>query len=634
MKNRFLFLAYLLLCCLFFTSITWSQENPLNKKITIKANQISVEKALNSISSRANIFFSYNSDIIPLDSLVNLNFEKTEVTKILNQLLGNNFIYKTTGQHVIILKKKLSPKNQQEKVIVKGSVIEFGTGFKLANASIYHISGKEETLSNEEGIFSMSLMPKGDYISLAINKSNYNDTIVFIKSTETQKIEIALKTELIAISSIAPVIDYNVPAPNVEQSKFVPKFVRKDMILHALNIKFFKEIPVQFSLIPFVGTNRKLSGSMVNKFSFNLLGGYSYGLDGIEIGGFVNINRKQVKGLQISGFGNITGDKTDGVQVAGFFNHNFGKMKGVQISGFYNLVNDSLDGAQIAGFANILNGKMDGAQIAGFANITTSEVKASQISGFVNLALKDNKGSQVSGFANITNGNQGGIQSSGFANFVRGNMKGAQIAGFANITIKDVTWAQVSGFINYARKVKGSQIGVVNIADTVSGAPFGIFNFIRKGLHQVSIYTDENGGADVSLSLGTYRFYTIFGASTNYFSKPNYWGAFMGFGTRLWGSRMISFDINATVASINVGNISNWFQSRQSKLSGDLNLRLSKHFLIFAGPSYNVFRYNSDLVELADYPKNYLSSTLFNKTSGGTTSKGWIGGQFGLKFKF
>lgn len=74
----------------------------------------------------------------------------------------------------------------------------------------------------------------------------------------------------------------------------------------------------QASLIPFVGTNGELCGNVINKYSFNLFGGYSLGTQAIELAGFFNLNRSDVKDVQLAGFLNMTGGKVKGVQAAGF----------------------------------------------------------------------------------------------------------------------------------------------------------------------------------------------------------------------------------------------------------------------------------------------------------------------------
>ena len=201
----------------------------------------------------------------------------------------------------------------------------------------------------------------------------------------------------------------------------------------------------QFSVIPFVGTNRKLSGSVTNDYSFNLLGGFSGGTNKAELGGLFNINKGDVKS----------------VQVAGLFNQVGGKVRGFQMAGLVNANMDTVNAAQIAGLVNFTVGSVSGFQLAGLMNLTTE------------------------------------------------SMRGTQIAGVVNYTHRDVTGAQIASILNVGRNVIGSQIGLFNYSDSTTGAPVGLISFVRKGYHKLEIGADELFPTNIALRTGTRAFYNI-----------------------------------------------------------------------------------------------------------------------------
>ena len=201
----------------------------------------------------------------------------------------------------------------------------------------------------------------------------------------------------------------------------------------------------QLSLIPFIGTNRKLSGSVVNDYSVNLLGGFSGGTSKVELGGLFNINKGDVKS----------------VQLAGLFNQVGGTVKGFQMAGLINSALDSVDAVQVAGLVNFTTGNVNGLQLAGLMNMTTA------------------------------------------------NLQGTQVAGLVNYTHRDVAGAQVSGILNVARKVVGSQFGLFNYSDSIQGVPIGLISFVRQGYHKVEIGTDEVFPINISLRTGTRSFYNM-----------------------------------------------------------------------------------------------------------------------------
>ena len=135
----------------------------------------------------------------------------------------------------------------------------------------------------------------------------------------------------------------------------------------------------QVSLLPNIGTNMKMSGLVENRFSLNIFAGYALGVNGIEVGGLVNSDRKDVRGFQLGGLGNVVGGTTSGVQIGGLFNNNRKNMVGLQMAGISNVIMDTIQGVQISGISNILRGTMYGWQVAGINNFTTESVDGVQV---------------------------------------------------------------------------------------------------------------------------------------------------------------------------------------------------------------------------------------------------------------
>ncbi|TVR71484.1 MAG: hypothetical protein EA408_09060 [Marinilabiliales bacterium] len=249
--------------------------------------------------------------------------------------------------------------------------------------------------------------------------------------------------------------------------------------------------PFQLSVFPFVGTEGVNSHKYVYDVSLNLFGGVTGGVDGIEFGGFLNINRYSVTGLQASGFGNITGGEVDGVQFSGFFNLSGSNVKGIQGAGFLNIVNGDARVLQGAGFGNIISGNSRGLQGSGFAGITSGNFE----------------GVQASGFSSVTGGKLSGVQISGFAG-IAGEVDGVQGSGFANVAGR-VEGIQVAGIVNVAGNVKGVQIGVVNIADSVDGFPIGLVSIVRDGYQKVEFWGGDAMNLGIGIKTGVRRFYNF-----------------------------------------------------------------------------------------------------------------------------
>jgi len=631
MKTFFLYLIIAL-----FSLNAFAQSNPLDRRVSIKLNKQSVEKALWAIGRAGGVGFSYNSDQMPLDSLVTIDYKQKEIAKVLDGLLSKKYNYKTAGQHIILMRKKeviYKTATEKQFVNIKGYVFEWGTGKPLPNTSVCNVTGKEGVLTDRDGTFNIELKQKGRFIQLSINKQNYQDTIVFLNPKEKKEIEIRLVQRAKELDLVLPQLTSLNTSVKMEQNKWVNRLVDPKMVIHAQNIDYFTQRPAQISFLPYAGSNHKLSGSIVNKISVNVLAGYSYGVAGLEVGGMMNINRHDVEGVQLAGFGNITGRNLKGVAAAGFFNHCLGNVHGVQIAGFYNSVQDSIAGVQLAGFTNVLNGKIKGTQIAGFANITTKEVEATQISGFANMAMKKSKGVQIAGFGNWTKADQTGVQVGGFANCTNGNLDGVQISGFANICNGSMDGLQLAGFLNYAHHVRGLQIGIVNFADSVSGVSLGLLNFVKKGIHQLVLHTDEMGNINLSLMFGSYHLYSIMGVCTLPFQSNANLGITLGIGSRFFPQKRISMDLKLTSTSFTTGKQTQNDNNKKYSISSELNLKLSKRTAIFFGPSFNLFSYANEQADLSTFPKIVLFPNPKESVGDTQNLKCWMGASLGFVFE-
>lgn len=213
-----------------------------------------------------------------------------------------------------------------------------------------------------------------------------------------------------------------------------------------------REKPFQLTFFfPPLSTNWIQNSKTINNVSINLFAGNAGGVDGAEIGYFINTVNYHVKGFQGAGFGNVVGRSVDGVQLAGFFNVNGTDARVLQGSGFINVCGGSFQGAQLTGFLNVTG--------------------------------RDTKGFQGAGFGNVSGGRTQGAQIAGFFN-VGGNVKGVQIAGF------------------------------LNVADSLDGIPIGLINVVVKnGYRKFEFSFSETQYANFSYRMGVRKFYNIYSFS-------------------------------------------------------------------------------------------------------------------------
>ncbi len=600
---------------------------------------------LTEIEKQGGFSFSYNSEEVVTDKTVTVSLQKVSVRTALHKLFADGVEVKQRGDHLILKKveKTVQSPNKKSKYEISGYVVDSRSGNRVAKASIYDNSMSYTTISDEFGYYRLTLPTSENVVGLTYSRKNYLDTVVVIRPVDDHHINIELRENFPQMSRLDPEPP-QLQNP-VEETGIAKLMVPNTQFIHIQNVPQLQQKKAQVSLLPMIGTNAFMSGISENKFSLNIFAGYAGGVNGVEIGGFFNIVRKDVKGVQVAGFGNVTGGKTKGTQVAGFFNNNRGSMFGVQAAGFNNFVMDTMRGVQAAGFNNILVGRLDGVQLSGFSNIATHNSDGIQIAGFFNMALQDLNKVQAAGFFNYA-GNARGIQLAGFGNIARNEMNGTQISGFVNygtivkglqlspalnIDVKEMTGTQLAGILNIGGKIKGTQIGFLNFADSVSGATIGFFSFVWKGYHELEITANETFYLNASFKTGTHRFYNIFTSSFFPSSNAKVWSVGYGIGSDFPAGKKLRINLDLTGSQVNENGA--WTRSLNmlNKARINLGVQLFKGVYFVVGPEFNVQVSRLYDAENNRIGKLYTPYTFYDIQSGGTNVQLWLGGNIGLR---
>ena len=353
--------------------------------------------------------------------------------------------------------------------------------------------------------------------------------------------------------------------------------------IRSLNMKkFFTEKPFQFSVIPGVSSQGKMSGQVVNNFSLNLFGGYTAGVKGLEIGGLFNLNKKDVRYLQAAGLFNIVGGSVTGLQAGGLQNTVLKNVKGFQASGINNFVKGNVNGLQVTGIGNISGGTLNGFQAAGVFN------------------------------------------------YQNRNSNGVQISGVGNIGGGEVRGLQLGGVFNYAKKLKGVQIGVINIADTSDGYSIGLINVILKGYHKLSLYATEVTNANAAFKTGRRKFYSILQAGMNAGKEGEKIFTFgYGLGTEMNIAKWLSLNPELGSQYVYLGT---WdYLNLLNKLHLHVTIKFGKRFSIFGGPSFAVY-YSEQPAPVHGYKFELVPPSYHSFGFDNDKLRGWFGWTAGINF--
>lgn len=372
-----------------------AQQVPvLERQVTIQAQDERLDIFLKRLSQESGCVFSYSASSLDVSRSVSYEFEQQTTREILETVFDGNIKMKQKGVYVILTPAP----NVSKEVVIRGYIVDETSGSRIGNATVYNPVTLRSVTTDQYGYFEYVVKkPTANDYKLIVKKVDYTDTVLLApqKRSSFQKISIRIDKE--KLNNVGE----SLAKPAV---KFWSWTKRSVASIHLTNMRDTIHRTWQVSFVPFVGTNRKLSGSVTNDWSFNMIGGYSAGTNKAEFGGVFNINTSNVKAFQAAGVFNLNGGETKGVQLGGTFNLNLQSASGVQAAGFANLNMQNMQGVQLAGFLNLTGKHTTGAQVAGFANISKT-INGTQVAGFVNIA-KHVTGSQI-GFLNIADSIRG-----------------------------------------------------------------------------------------------------------------------------------------------------------------------------------------------------------------------------------
>ncbi|GAA4441581.1 hypothetical protein GCM10023091_27070 [Ravibacter arvi] len=542
----------------------------LQKQVTFSVSREPLSGALQKIASLGGFYFSYNSRHIPGDSLVSLTVSDTPVREVLDRLVGSHVYYREEGKYII-----LKPRENTEKfAVAQGRILEETSGTSVDFASVYSKTTLVSTLSGDDGAFKLRIREKVLPIEITVSRIGYHDTTFQIGPTGTSPPAVYLRPKTLELAEVV------VTNGSAFQRFFSRMFVSTKLRLNSINVgRFFVNFPYQLSLSPGLGTHGRMSAQVVNKVSVNLLGGYTAGVNGVEIAGGFNINNRDVKY----------------VQIAGLFNVVNGKAKGVQIAGVHNNLIDSLSGVQIAGWSNVNRGVVRGVQLSGVINRSRESVSGVQVAGLLNSNRQNARGVQVSGLINHTKGNFNGVQ---------------------------------LGVVNKAGTLRGLQFGVVNIADTTHGLSFGIFNFIKNSPSHLSPHYSDLAPFNLAWKTGSSHLYTIltFGIRPDPSDKLYTYG--LGLGHTIPVSARWKLQSEVVLHNFYI----NSFEDAPTAVRFQLlpNLKIAKRISLVAGPTLTYFYQPGRLAEGGRPPVSGLNPNL--RMFG--TNRLWLGWSAGVNIYY
>lgn len=551
-------------------SLSSFAQQLLQKRISVEAHNIPLKEVLNQMESKGGLYFSYNSDLLDEHKKITATIKNQSVETILNEILGPGYRYQVSENHIII---KLA---SGQGIIFTGQLIEAETGKPIEYASVYEKSLMAGTMTDEQGNFKLHIRQSLPSYELVISKVSYTDTVLRLQKDLTSEKPIVLKRSFAELEGVSVI--------GVQQHWLAKRVINTKEKLSSVNLDgYFAKQPYQFSVLPGLSSKNRLKSQTINKFSFNLIGGYTAGVRGFELGTAFNIVQQDMQYVQIGGFFNIVGGNANGVQFSGVYNHVVKDVDGVQFAGVYNNA-ANVDGVQATGAVSWARKALHGVQASGVLNKAQSG-KGMQMAGFANWTDSTFDGVQAAGAMNYSE-QLDGVQCAGFLNYTREHTDGVQIAGGINITKKVLNGTQIGGLLNYAKIVNGTQLGLINIADTSSGLSLGLISIILKGKHSIDVNTTEWQPYSIAYKSGNNRLYNIFQVGGNLSDRQKMMSIGYGVGNAIRLGRKTALVHEATLNTIYAGNWND--QNFMGRYQLMFQYQLHPKLRVYGGPAFSV----------------------------------------------
>ena len=327
---------------LFFSTFTLALHANANHHVTLNVKNTPLVDVFAAITTQTDLRFSYPADLININKRISINVNRISVEEVLPLILPGGVDYRLRKTHIILHASATVNRPTEQAPETKKA-----TRQKEENQFI----ALRDTFFLEKIQVVNSGIPIDDC---------HNDII--------KKSEEKMKRQLTSIFIATAIASVNVTATE-------PNIVAASAEIEIHNAGFTSEIkerPLQLSFVYPLGTDGLNSSKNAYNLSVNCLFGYTGQVNGIEIGGIVNMNRYGVNGTQIAGISNLSGPDSrysedwSGIQIAGISNNAQGSIN-MQFAGIVNSSKQKTN-VQASGIANYSN--HSNLQVGGVVNVT------------------------------------------------------------------------------------------------------------------------------------------------------------------------------------------------------------------------------------------------------------------------
>lgn len=213
----------ILLCILSISINSYSQD--IQKEVSIDMKRKSIEFFLKELSKKANIHFSYSSNLEGLNKKITYKAANKSVNEILDDVLVHQEIeYKFVEKQIVLYRSTETKKDDKDKYTISGTVRNKNSGEYIIGTNVYTKDLHSGTTTNEYGFYSFTL-PSGNY-NIVFSFIGYKQYEVSLDLTNDTLINTDLHEIILKIPEIVVKANDNpVQLRQLSQMKFTPKIL-------------------------------------------------------------------------------------------------------------------------------------------------------------------------------------------------------------------------------------------------------------------------------------------------------------------------------------------------------------------------------------------------------------------------
>ncbi|HSG67149.1 MAG TPA: carboxypeptidase-like regulatory domain-containing protein, partial [Bacteroidales bacterium] len=196
-----------IIAALFLTIPSGAFSQDLNKRITIIAHEVPLEKIIKEIEGKGGVYFSYSPQAIPVHLPVSIEARDKSIGQVLKKMFRKTGIsYKLVGDHIVLtaagddLPTGDTLLYDKSHFTLSGYLRDQRSGEVLIGAHVYDEDTYEGTTTNAYGFFSLTL-PAG-YHRIKFSFLGYEEKAMKILFDRDQVISPEMKETLLTMKEV------------------------------------------------------------------------------------------------------------------------------------------------------------------------------------------------------------------------------------------------------------------------------------------------------------------------------------------------------------------------------------------------------------------------------------------------